>query len=89
MHNQKYELTLNQSGKLSAPCSPCRGKLSHCECGWPRKDCFGCPTLTKEQKLVKELKSKELIDEYSSGWIRNGSDWYPLSFYVNKITEGK
>tara|TARA_R100000655_G_scaffold24787_1_gene50273 strand:+ start:3495 stop:3614 length:120 start_codon:yes stop_codon:yes gene_type:complete len=39
--------------------------------------------------MVKELKSKELIDEYNKGWIRKGSDWYPLSYYVNKITEGK
>jgi hypothetical protein len=45
--------------------------------------------LTKEQSLVKELKNKELIDEYNNGWIRKGSDWYPLSFYLKKFTEGK
>jgi hypothetical protein len=89
MHNQKYKLTLNQLEKSSSPSSPCLGKQSHCECGWPKRDCFKCPTLTKEQSLVKELKNKELIDEYNNGWIRKGSDWYPLSFYLKKFTEGK
>jgi len=75
--------------KLSNPSSPPLGKQSLCECGWPKRDCLNCPELSNEQKMVKELKSKELIDEYNKGWIRKGSDWYPLSYYVNKITEGK